>query len=261
MRKGFVVFCTKNWLPIINNLINSILIFSVYEIEVNCINFNHDFKNNRIISRTLNIKNCNFFNITKCKIMATLESKFDIGLLVDGDMIVTDKIDDIFEDNLERITKLKFPLFTKHPHNPHEKHKRITNRVSKKEPKMKWVYSVYLFTQNQKWFFQEILDIMNKISNKKEELYYMPVPEEGIINALLSEYEIDYDMGYNYCPNGYPHVIDYYLDGKNEDGRKHIEDCYLSYDCPVKFYAFHGHNVKNVSYIKGVIERMKKVKL
>ena len=165
-------------------------------------------------------------------------------------MIVTDQIDQIFEDNINRIQECKFPLFTKPPHDPHDRYKHITSRVSTKKPKMKWVYSVYLFTEKQKWFFEEVLDIMNNVSKKGEERFYMPVSEEGVINALLSKYEVDYDMRYNYCPNGYSYVIDYYL-GKNiEKGKKHIEDCYLKYDCPVKFYAFHGHDIKNVTYTK-----------
>ena len=65
MKKGFIIFLTENWLPIINNLLTSVLVFSKYDVEVNCINFYHDFKNDRVISKTIILNNVNFFNITK----------------------------------------------------------------------------------------------------------------------------------------------------------------------------------------------------
>ena len=261
MKKGFIIFLTDNWLPIINNLVTSVLAFSKYDIEVNCINFNHDFKNERILSKTIHINNMNFFNITKCKIISSIETKFDFALLLDGDMIVTDKIDQIFDDNEEKIKNCKVPLFTKHPHNPFQQWKHITALVCDKPPKMKWVYSVYLFTTEQKWFLSEVLDIMNTISIQNREYLFPTVPEESIINALLAKYDIEYDMGYNYCPNGLSDVVDYYCDETNEKGKKHIKECYLDYECPVKFYAFHGHDVKNLDYGKTIINRLINKKL
>ena len=256
MKKGFIIFLTENWLPIINNLLTSVLVFSKYDVEVNCINFYHDFKNDRVISKTIILNNVNFFNITKCKIIASVNTNFDYALLLDGDMIVTDKIDQIFDDNEEKIKNCRVPLFTKHPHNPFIRWKHITSLVCDKEPKMKWVYSVYLFTTEQKWFLNEVLNEMNSISNQNKEHLFTPVPEESIINALLAKYDIDYDMGYNYCPNGFSYVVDYYCDQTNEKGKNHIKECYLDYDCPVKFYAFHGHDIKNIDYGKTFINQL-----
>ena len=264
MKKGFVIFLTENFFPVVSNLIKSVLLFSVYNIEVNCINFSHDFQNERIISKTIYIEtDCSydkkFFNITKCKIISTLDSDFDIGLILDGDMIVTKEIDKIFEDNEERIQNYQFPLFAKHPHNPFDRWNHIVSLISKKQPKMKWVYSNYLFSKHHRWFFQNVLDIMNNISKTNHECLFPTVPEESILNALLAEYEVDYDLGYNYFPDGFSYVIDYYLDKTNKDGEKHIQEFYLDYSCPVKFYAFHGHDIKNVNFGKELIERLKTV--
>lgn len=254
MYKGFIIFLTENWLPLINNLINSVLLFSIYDIEVNCINFQHNFNNDRIKSKTIEMNNCDFFNITKCKLISTINSNFDIGLILDGDMIVTPNIDKIFDDNIEKIQNCKFPLFAKHPHNPFDRWDHIIKLITKDMPLMKWVYSNYMFTKEQKWFFQEVLSYMNKISECDHHLY-LPVPEESILNAFLIKYKVDYDLGYNYFPNGFKCVIDYYLND-NKEGEKHIEECYLAYNCPVKFYAFHGHDIKNIEYTKGVITKI-----
>lgn len=99
LNKGYVIFLTKDWLPIVSNLIESVLLFSKYNIEINCINFNYNFDNCRIKSNIINLENSDFFNITKCKIISTINSEFDIGLILDGDMIVTKDIDNVFSDN------------------------------------------------------------------------------------------------------------------------------------------------------------------
>ena len=254
MYKGYVIFLTHDWLPLVSNLIDSVLLFSKYEVEVNCINFEYNFNNSRIKSKTINIQLLDFFNITKCKIHATLNTEFDIALLLDGDMIVTPDIDKIFSDNENKIQECKFPLFAKHPHNPFDRWNHIVSRISTKSPKMKWVYSNYLFSTKQKWFFEEILKIMNNIPDIEHSLYY-PVPEESIINALLAEHEVDYDLGYNYFPNGFINVINEYLYG-DEEGKYHIKTNYEDYDCPVKIYAFHSHDIKNVDYGKIVIQKL-----
>lgn len=252
--KGFVIFCNKTYLPMVMNLVESVLLFSKYNIELFCIHFDYDFNNPRIKTIRLSIPNENFFNITKCKIIATIQSTFDYALLLDGDMIVTKEIDNIFDDNEQKIYTVNYPLFCKHPHNPMERWKHITSNISKLKPKMKWVYSVYLFTTHQKWFFKETLDIMNKITQNNEEHLYATVPEEGIMNGLLTKYQINDDMGYCYHVNGYKDVVDYYIHG-NENGRKHIESVYQG--CPVKLYAFHSHDIKNTEYGKEVIQKIK----
>ena len=259
MYKGYIIFLTESWLPIVNNLIDTVISFSNYDIEVNCINFDHNFNNSRIKTKTIMINDLSFFNITRCKLIATINSDFDIGLILDGDMIVTPDIDKIFDDNEDKIHNYKCPLFAKHPHNPFDRWSHIVTKIINKSPKMKWVYSNYLFTKEQKWFFQEALDYMNNVPINEHTIYY-PVPEESVLNALLIKYEVDYDLGYNYFPNGFKSVIDFYLNG-NEEGKKHIEECYLIHDCPVKIYAFHGHDIKDVDYIKTIIPKLKALKI
>ena len=220
MYKGYIIFLTESWLPIVSNLIDTVISFSIYDIEVNCINFNYNFNNHRIKTKTIKLNDTSFFNITMCKLIATINSDFDIALILDGDMIVTPEIDKIFNDNEERIKKYKCPLFAKHPHNPFDKWNHIIDKMTKEPPHMKWVYSNYLFTKEQKWFFQEALNYMNNIPHNEQNFYY-PVPEESVLNALLIKYKVDYDLGYNYFPNGFKCVIDYFLNG-NEEGKKHI---------------------------------------
>ncbi len=260
MKKGFVIFTDFKYFPIVENLIESVLLFSKYDIELNCINFLKEYDNVRIKSNKIDMPDIHFFNITRCKIIATINSNFDYGLLLDGDMIVTKEIDNIFDDNEEKILKLKCPLFCKHPHNPFERYKHIFEKLTNKKPKMNYVYSVYLFTKTQRWFFEETLEIMNKILSKNIHNFFYPIPEESVLNSQLCNYEVDYDMGYCYHINGYPECFEYYLNPDSEEGKngfKHINETYIKYGCPVKIYAFHGHKIKDINIGKNLINKIR----
>lgn len=256
-KKGFVLFFNNNYLSYGLNLIDSLICFSKYDIEVNCINFCYNFNNTRIKSKTINISDTSFFNITRCKILATLDSDFDLSLLCDADMIATKDIDLIFTDNEDKIKKSKFPLFGKHPHNPFIRYLRIIQYITDKQPKMNWVYSNYIYTKEHKWFFEEVLNIMNNIIQTNTIHYYYPVPEESIINALLAKYECEYDIGYNYFPNCLPNMVEYYFDNNNILGKQELYDVYLCNNCPVKFYLFHGHKTKDLEYSSILLSRLK----
>lgn len=260
MRKGFLIFTDLKYFPIVENLIESVLLFSKYDIELNCINFLKEYDNVRIKSKKIDMPNAHFFNITRCKIIATINSDFDYGLLLDGDMIVTKEIDNIFDDNEEKILNVKCPLFCKHPHNPFERYKHIFEKLTNKKPKMKYVYSVYLFLKSQRWFFEETLEIMNKILSENMYNYFYPIPEESVLNSQLCNYEVDYDMGYCYHINGYHECFEYYLNPNSEEGKKgfkHINETYIKYECPVKIYAFHGHKIKDINIGKNLINKIR----
>jgi hypothetical protein len=245
---GFVLFFTKNFEEISNNLINSILLFSKYNIEINTINYDYIINNNRIISKKIILDNLSFESIMSAKFISSINTNFDIALILDSDMIVTKDIDNIFLENEDKINNNNFPLFAKHPHkyDPFKNNQCYVNKITNKNPKMPWVYANYLFSgEKHKWFFKEALEIY-----KKNEY----IVDEIIINALLVEYEIDYDLGYNYFPNCHVDIVEYFLDNTHNKGLIEVNEIY--YDIPIKFYAFHGHLCKNIEYTKNLIERI-----
>lgn len=248
MYRGFIIFITEDWLPIIENLIQSVLLFSKHDIEVYCIGFQYDFKNTRIKNNQIQLNHLHFFNITKCKILASVNTLFDYALILDGDMIVTPDIDKIFEENEERIHKYDCPLFVNHPNNPFKRYSEIISSITKKTPKMGWVYSNYLFIRKQIWFLREVLDRMDAITDYS---FYYPVPEEGIINALLTEYEVDYNLGYIYFTNGYLSTVDSYLYETKQKLEQNIDN-----NVPLKLYAFHGHDIRQAHFGKQILEKI-----
>jgi len=245
---GFVLFFTKNFEEISNNLINSILLFSKYNIEINTINYDYINNNKRIISKKIILDNLSFESIMSAKFISSINTNFDIALILDSDMIMTKDIDTIFLENEDKINNKNFPLFSKHPHKyePFKNNKDYVNKITNKNPKMPWVYANYLFSGiKHKWFFEKALETYNK---------YNYIVDEVIINSLLVEYEVDYDLGYNYFPNCHIDTVEYYLDNTYNKGLVEVNNIYSN--IPMKFYAFHGHLCKNIEYAKKIIERI-----
>jgi hypothetical protein len=258
MKTGFITFCTEDYVPIIDNLVDSVLKFSKNDITVYSINFEYKHKNSRVKNKNIKIDKVTYYNICKVKILASVDCEYDYCLVLDGDMIVTKDIDKIFEENEEKIKNLDFPLFAKHPHNPFENelHKEnifnLIARYTKEKPKMKYVFASYLFTNESKWFLKEVL-------NEMEILGYTPGDDEFVINALLTKYQVDYDIGYNYLPHASEDIIDSYLED-NLSNCKDLYESYFKYDCPVKFYIFHGIKCKDVKYSRELIKKMENKK-
>lgn len=249
MKIGFVTFCTENYIDIMNNLLESVLSFSKYDIIVYCLNFNYKHDSNRVQIKRINLDNLSYFNICKMKLYATIDCGLDIGLILDCDMIVTNQIDNIFEENLDKVINSEYPLFAKHPHNPFDRgdYIDIIKKYTNKKPKMKWVYASYLFSKKNVWFIEKVYNEMSQINNQIGE-------DELIINAFLTDYEVNYDIGYNYLPNGLNDMIDIFF---NRVENTVDNNPYLQCDCPVKFYIFHGHLCKNVNEGKKLINEIK----
>ena len=220
MNKGFCTVVTEDWLDIAKNLIDSVMTFSEYDIAVTCINFDHDFGNDRVISKRKDITKPTYFNICRIKPFACLNSPFDTTLLLDGDMIVLPNIDNIFDDQ-KHVEETEYPLCAQHPHDPsHKFRKSLSSCGTEKTPRMKWVYANYIFTKKHDWFFYRILDIMEKYAHL-DRIPGGTMGEEAAVNAVLADVEADTNMGYNYFPMGLPPMIDYYFDNNDEAGTKY----------------------------------------
>jgi len=253
MKIGFTTFCTEDHKEIMDCLVESVLEFSKHEITVFSINFDYKHQSSRVKNKRIDLDRLTFFDICKVKIMATLQCDYEFGMSLDSDMIVTDIIDNIFIENEERVLSSNFPLFSKHPNDPfsnpnHHAIHTLKNFTDKK-PKMKYVYAHFLFSEKNKWFLEEVVEVMNKMNPSDD--------DEMVINALLTKYEVDYDIGYNHLPNCYDMNVECYL---NNTISEDIQMVYLNNDCPVKFYTFHGHNCKSTSKMKEYINLIKKQK-
>jgi hypothetical protein len=249
MKIGFVTFCTISHVEMLKNLIKSVVTFSKHEILVYCINFDYECEFEQVKIKKLNLEFPSYYNICKTKIFASIDCDLDIGLILDCDMIVTDKIDELFDENKFKIIESEFPLFARHPHRPLETNpayfpvfKQYTNKI----PKINWVYASYMFSKKNIWFLEKVYNEMNKLEKQVGN-------DELIINALLTEYEVPYDIGYNYLPNGDDTFIKIFF---NELEDNTHNNPYLRFNCPVKYYIFHSHKIKNEKYAEELIDKI-----
>ena len=240
MNYGFTTFSTVSWLPLVTTLVESVLKFSNFNITVNLINCEYEFNSHRVQTNTIKVNRPTFFSICACKWLSVLSCPYDIGLILDADMIVTPEIDNIFTENKDRILGSKFPLFAKHPNNVFidPKHKQplssLISHFSDHKPAMSYVYASCLFSKNNLWFIKEVYDTMLDLHKQGLTCY---IEDEGLINSLLTKYQVNYDIGYNYLPN-----TEFAYDYINNSIEKSIKfkENYTNKNCPVKFYTFHG---------------------
>lgn len=250
LKIGFTTFCTQDYIDILNNLVESVLLFSKYEITIFSINFDYVHPSPKVKSKRVDLSHPTYHEICKIKVISSVENNYDVGMVLDCDMIVTKDIDSIFDENMEKVLSSKFPLFAKHPHdpfsNPNHPGIHLIKHITDKKPKMKWVFASYIFSDKNKWFLKEVIETMDTHS--------LPGEDEIIINALLVKYEVSYDIGYNYLPNALESNLHDYL---NNTISHELKTCYLDYECPVKFYTFHGHLCKNANEGKKFINEIK----
>lgn len=251
---GFNTFVTENWLPLAEVLVDSIISFSKYPITVNCINFDYKFNNPRVTTKVVNLQHQSFDAVCSVKWSSLLDNPYDICAMLDADMIATADIDELFETNT-KVLSANYPLFAKHPHNPFENpmHKDnikfLCSVFSEYSPKMKWVYACGLVAQHHKNFIEELLESWNYYIGLYGSSPY--IEDEGLLNAILTKHQVDLDIGYNYIPNS--DLFKAYID--DDSNNKQLYETYLKYDCPVKFYLFHG--CKDPALAKNILKQIK----
>lgn len=238
---GFNTFCTSSHLPLVQVLADSICAFSKHSITINCLNFEYDFKHPQIISKTINTNKIYNLNcIYRYKWSTLLNSEYDITTMLDADMIALPDIDQIFEDNILNISDSQAPLFAKHPHNPFDNpmHSdslyRMMSMITSNKPKMPYVYASGLVHKNHHDFIQNLVDIIDWFVSKNINPY---IEDEGLLNCLLSKYEIANSLDYNYFPN-FTLYKDYLMD--SIDTSQEMYNTYTRHSCPVQFYSLHG---------------------
>lgn len=252
---GFNTFVTENWLPLVEVLIDSILAFSKYPITVNCINFDYKFDHPRVNTKRANLSYASFDAVCSVKWSSLLENTYDICAMLDADMIATADIDELFETNT-KVLSSDTPLFAKHPHNPFENpvHKDnikfLSSVFSEHSPKMKWVYACGLVALHHKNFIKELLESWQYYARLYGSSPY--IEDEGLLNALLTKHQVKQDIGYNYLPNS---TLSYDYINNSINDSKELYESYLQFDCPVKFYLFHGCKDPNIA--KTILDQLK----
>ena len=148
MNKGYVTFINKNekYLKLLDILVESVLLFSTKKIEVFSINFDYTHSSDRVINKRINLSEESFSNICYSKLYSSFNSEFDYGIQLDSDFIITNKMDDLF-NNLELVEDL--PLGSLHPEDPNNQ-KNIMSYLGVNVKTQPYVHATYLFSNKLK---------------------------------------------------------------------------------------------------------------
>lgn len=183
---GYITYVDDNpkYLKLLDILIESILSFSDNHVEVFSINFNFNHSSDRVHSRRVNLKNKNFFSITNVKPYAACNSMFDLGILLDSDVIITDRTDSLFDEFNER--DLLFPIAPLHPEDVFVEQV-IFDIFGIKKRTQHYVHAdTFIYSNNSKPFLEKWYDSGNMLIQKG---ITPSVVDETIFNALLWKYE------------------------------------------------------------------------
>jgi hypothetical protein len=192
MSKGFTTFVNSSpqFLGLLEVLIDSVLNFTSYDIEVFGINFEYKHPNKRVRTQRLDFNGESFLDICYNKIVAATKSSFDLSMHLDADMIITKDIEKIFDFKNQIDRYILCPLhendhnylkFNKlEPMNGENQLMEILNIPSKTQP---YVHAdTFLYNKNSIAFLESVLDLINFCKKNNIFLY---AQDETAINVLL----------------------------------------------------------------------------
>lgn len=236
MKQGYVTFVDDNptYLQLTNILVESVINFSNYPIEVFAINSEYKHSSNRVISRKIDVQEKNYGTICYSKLYSSFNSGFDYGIQLDSDFIITKDMDKLFED--AKTINLT-PLGSLHPSDPNNQ-QGMMEYLGVSQKTQPYVHATYLFSNSCKPFLEECYNVSQEIlSNGKDN---PPNYDETIYNSMLWKY------GSNRWVDCYDPYFDLFLnrDKKEQHGYGWMQN--------INFYSCHG--IKDPSFAKNVLE-------
>lgn len=251
MTKGFTTFVDSSpkFLQLLEVLIDSILNFTSYEIEVFSINSEYKHTNNRVRTQRLNSTGESFLDICQNKIIAATKSSFDLSIHLDADMIVTKDIINIFnyasnidEYILAPIHPGDYSFIQNNKLEPLHGEKQLMNILNISSKTQPYVHAdTFLYNKNSIPFLETVLDLINFCKNKNIPLY---AQDETAINVLL--WKNNQTNRYTECYDGYFEIFEDPNALKNQYPILPIKK-YLAHGCkdPVRARSIYNNLLKN----------------
>lgn len=237
MTEGYVTFVDDNpvYSELTNILIESVTQFSSKQIEVFSINCDFKHSSDRVINHRINVKEKNFGSICYSKLFASLNSSFDYGVQLDGDFIITEDMDKLFENkNIIKTT----PLGSLHPLDPNNQHS-VMSHLGVTEKSQPYVHATYFFSKDCKPFIEECYNLSQiYLSNGN----HPPNFDETILNVMLWKY------GSNQWLDCYDPYFDFFLNHNTKESHGY------GWMDTVNFYSCHG--IKDPGHARQVLDML-----
>jgi hypothetical protein len=179
MTKGWVTFATQKYADLLNVLIDSLLEFSKYPIEV--FSSGYDLKSGgNVVSKRFDVPD-NFTDICYAKnLLLPIKTESDVCAVIDCDMIANKNCDDVL-DFTEEIGSHEYPICSAHGQDPNNQAPTMA-RLGVEYKSMPYVYSTYLSCNSARPFFEDSFALV------KQWRYQDFVPAntgETMINCML----------------------------------------------------------------------------
>ena len=213
IEEGFVTFATESYFPVLEVLIQSVHEFSTRPIVAFGINADIPFSNEtypRLIKKRIDV-DLNKINIFYQKPRIILESSIKYGIYVEADDIVTQWIDNLFQQ-CKKVKSL--PLCPIHPTDPNNQ-QNIMHYLGVHEKSMPYVHAHIIFAQDCMPFIREWYNTC------LECLAHPNNYDETILNVLLwkhkaKEYLDPYDLYFTNIETYIKGKKSYYFDESNQ---------------------------------------------
>lgn len=256
MKKGIIAFTNEKYLKLTETLIESILKFSSLPVTIVTMGFDHDFKNNRVNSKQLDLElNQNsWVESTLSKYIVCAQTPYDITFYADIDLIITKEFESWFNSIEPTVSSLEALFCCKHPHYPCNE-----NNLSLLQFFKKFGIGAtpdYILTAGYAYnrkFIPHFLDAHKRAINLVKESVEFPTGEECFLNAFLMQNKLIRDSGYDYLPNA--ELFESYIN-KSLDAKNYLHPIYQKEGRYIKPILFHGN--KDINRARYMIEEIEK---
>ena len=256
MEKGIIAFTNEGYLKLAETLVESILKFSSLPVTIVTMGFDHNFENNRVNSKCLNLELNQKSWVESClsKYMVCAQTPYDITFYADIDIVITKEFEPWFNSIEPTIASLDELFCTKHPHYPcNESNTRLLHFFKKFGIGITPDYVFAAGYAYNRKFIPHFLDAYKRAISLLKEGIEFPTGDECFLNAFLMQNKLIYDSGYDYLPNA--ELFESYIN-KSLDDNKYLHPIYIEKGRYIKPVLFHGN--KDVSRARYMIEEIEK---
>lgn len=243
MKKGYVGFTNEKYKALTDVMVDSLLTFSKYPITIYSINFDYTHTSDRVNVVRINIQNESFARICYVKIFATYNNDYDVGMILDSDMVINKDIDEMLDIHGERALTVEYPLCLRQPQNPSSNLGTPTaNYINSFFQKFGveyiegYVHASFVFSKKSKFFLQAVFDTCCDLEKQG---IIPPTHDESVLNLMLYNNGWINDIGFDYAPYYGDGFFDSYCNDTLETNQLY-KDRYEAQGIKVKMYTVHG---------------------
>lgn len=256
MKKGLVGFTNEKYIALTEVFVDSVLKFSSLPVTIITMGFDHDFKNNRVNNKRLDLElNQNsWVESTLSKYIVCAQTPYDITFYADIDMVITKQFEPWFDSIESTVASLEKLFSCKHPHFPCNETNHSLLQFFKKfgiGVTPDYILSAG-YAYNRK-FIPRFLDAHKRAIDLVREGVEFPTGEECFLNAFLMQNNLIHDSGYDYLPNA--ELFESYIN-KSLHAKNYIHPIYLEQGRYINPVLFHGN--KDINRARYMIEEIEK---